>query len=86
MTYPLILAKIPVKHPWEIFAWLPFGGWNECPDTPELMAAAKYWFERHGAVPAAMSHDELEFCSRLLFPRKRAIGMWRWSCTASAPM
>ena len=22
---------------------------------------AKYWFEQHGAVPAAMSHDELEF-------------------------
>ena len=61
MTYPLILAKIPVKNPWEIFAYLPFGNWNDCPDTPELMAAAKYWFEQHGAVPAAMSHDELEF-------------------------
>ena len=61
MTHPLILAKIPVKNPWEIFAYLPFGNWNDCPDTPELMAAAKYWFEQHGAVPAAMSHDELEF-------------------------
>ena len=61
MTYPLILAKIPVKNSWELFAWLPFGNWNECPDMPELMAVAKYWFEQHGAVPAAMSHDELEF-------------------------
>ena len=61
MTYPLILAKIPVKNPWEIFAHLPFGNWNECPDTPDLMAVAKYWFEQHGAIPAAMSHDELEF-------------------------
>ena len=61
MTHPLILAKIPVKNPWEIFAYLPFGNWNDCPDTPELMAAAKYWFEQYGAVPAAMSHDELEF-------------------------
>ena len=61
MTYPLILAKIPVKNPWEIFAYLPFGNWNECPDTPGLMAVAKYWFEQHGAIPAAMSHDELEF-------------------------
>ena len=61
MTYPLILAKIPVKNPWEIFACLPFGNWNECPDTPDLMAVAKYWFEQHGAIPAAMSHDELEF-------------------------
>ena len=61
MTYPLILAKIPVKNPWEIFTYLPFGNWNECPDTLELMAVAKYWFEQYGAVPAAMSHDELEF-------------------------
>ena len=61
MTYPLILAKIPVKKPWEIFTYLPFGNWNECPDTPDLMAVAKYWFEQHGAIPAAMSHDELEF-------------------------
>ena len=61
MTYPLILAKIPVKNPWEIFAYLPFGNWNECPDTPALMAVAKHWFEQYGAIPAAMSHDELEF-------------------------
>lgn len=60
-TYPLILAKIPVKNPWEIFAYLPFGNWNECPDTPNLMAVAKYWFEQYGAIPVAMSHDELEF-------------------------
>ena len=61
MTVPLILAKIPVKNPWEIFAYLPFGNWNECLDTLELMAVAKYWFEQYDAVPAAMSHDELEF-------------------------
>lgn len=60
-TCPLILAEIPVENPWEIFAYLPFGNWNECPDTPELMAVAKYWFEKHGAVPAVMTHDVLEF-------------------------
>ena len=73
MTYPLILAKIPVKNPWEIFAYLPFGGWNECPDTPELMAVAKYWFEQHVAVPAAMSHDELEFLLPAPVSEKEAI-------------
>lgn len=61
MTYPLILAKIPVKYPWEVFAYLPFGNWNDCPDTLELMAAVKYWLEKYGAVPAVVSHDELEF-------------------------
>ena len=74
MTYPLILAKIPVKNPWEIFAYLPFGNWNDCPDTPELMAAAKYWFEQYGAVPAAMSHDELEFLLPAPVPKEKAMG------------
>ena len=73
MTYPLILAKIPVKNPWEIFVYLPFGNWNECPDTPELMAAAKYWFEQYGAVPAAMSHDELEFLLPASVPEEKAM-------------
>ena len=60
-TYPLILAEIPVKNPWEVFAYLPFGGWNECPDTKEQMAAAKYWYELYGAVPAVLTHDVLEY-------------------------
>ena len=73
MTYPLILAKIPVKNPWEIFAYLPFGNWNDCPDIPQLMAAAKYWFEQYGAVPAAMSHDELEFLLPAPVPKEKAM-------------
>ena len=73
MTHPLILAKIPVKNPWEIFAYLPFGNWNDCPDTPELMAVAKYWFEQHGAVPATMSHDELEFLLPAPVPKEKAM-------------
>lgn len=73
MTYPLILAKIPVKNPWELFAYLPFGNWNECPDTPELMAVAKYWFEQYGAIPATMSHDELEFLLPTPVPKEKAM-------------
>ena len=73
MTVPVILAKIPVEHPWEIFVWLPFGSWNECPGTPELMAAAKYWFEQYGAAPAAISHDELEFLLPAPVPREKAM-------------
>ncbi len=58
---PVILVKVPVKNPWEVFAWVPFGGWNECPDTQSQMAIAKYWYEQHGAVPAVITHDVLEF-------------------------
>ncbi len=73
MTYPLILAKIPVKNPWEVFAYLPFGDWNECPDTQSLMAAAKYWFGQYGAIPAAMTHDELEFALPVPIPKEKAM-------------
>ena len=73
MTHPLILAKIPVKNPWEIFAYLPFGNWNDCPGTEELMAVTKYWFEQYGAVPAAMSHDELEFLLPAPVPKEKAM-------------
>lgn len=60
-TVPVLLAEIPVSHPWEVFAYLPFGGWNDCPANEEHMAVAKYWFERYGAVPALMTHDVLEY-------------------------
>lgn len=56
----VILAKIPTKNPWEIFAWVPFGGWNDCPDTAELMSVAKYWYELYQVAPATISHDVLE--------------------------
>ena len=61
LTDEMILAQIPTQNPWEVFAWVPMGGWNDCPDTPELMAAAKLWHQQFGALPAAISHDELEF-------------------------
>ena len=33
--YPeLIIAKIPAKNPWELAAWLPMGGFNDCPAQP----------------------------------------------------
>lgn len=60
-TIPLLLAKIPVKNPWEVFAYLPFGNWNECPNTPQLMSATRHWYEKHDAIPAVITHDQLEF-------------------------
>lgn len=59
-----VIAKISVKNPWEVFAWVPFGGWNECPTNDEIMYIAKYWYEKHGAIPAVMTHDILEFAAR----------------------
>ena len=60
-TAPLVLAEIPAEHPWEVFAWAPFGGWNECPSDEEQMAVGKYWFEKYGAVPAVITRDIVEY-------------------------
>ena len=72
-TQPMILAKIPVKHPWMVFAYLPFGGWNDCPDTAALMAVSKYWHERHGAVPAVLTYDTLEYSVPAPVPQESAL-------------
>ncbi len=72
-TYPLILAEIPVKHSWEVFSYLPFGNWNDCPDTFELMAMAKYWYEQYGAMPVIISSDTLEFCVSYQVNREHAM-------------
>lgn len=60
-TRPVILAEIPTTKPWEIFAYVPFGAWGNCPDTQAMTAIAKYWYKSHGAVPAVIAHDELNF-------------------------
>ena len=76
-TIPIVLAEIPVKHPWEVFAYLPFGGWNECPANEEHMAVAKYWFEKYGAFPALMTHDVLEYGLPTVYgiPREQALDL-----------
>lgn len=63
-TYPVVIVKIPEKEPWKVFAYIPFGGWNECPTNEEIMYIAKYWFEKYGAVPAVISSDTLEFLAK----------------------
>lgn len=55
-----ILLKVPTTRPWELVAYVPFGGWNECPCAGEMMAVCKYWFEKYGAVPVTISHDVME--------------------------
>ena len=76
-THPVVLAEIPTDKPWEIFAWLPFGGWNECPDTPDLMAAAKLWYERYGALPAVLTCDTLDMVLPRPVPQEEAMQVTR---------
>lgn len=57
----LYIVKVPAENPYEIFAWLPFCGWNECPETKEMIAMCEYWYNEYGAVPAVITYDTLTF-------------------------
>lgn len=74
-SWECVLAKIPVKNPWEIFAWFPFGGWNECPAPEEMLWIGKYWYEKYGAVPAVMTRDVLEFSAHPIRDKSAAMGL-----------
>ncbi|MBQ7783813.1 MAG: DUF4253 domain-containing protein [Oscillospiraceae bacterium] len=59
ICHEFILAYIPVK-PWEIFAYVPFGGWNDCPDSEDIVKACRFFYEKYQAVPCLISSDVLE--------------------------
>ncbi|MEH7377003.1 DUF4253 domain-containing protein [Neobacillus drentensis] len=56
----IIFAKIPTDKPWEVAAWVPMGGFNDCPMPEEQVAVFKYWYEKYGATPALVSTDVWE--------------------------
>lgn len=56
----IIIAKIMTKNPWELAAWIPMGGFNDCPTPVEQVAVFKYWHEKYGAVPATVTYDNWE--------------------------
>lgn len=70
-----VLALIPTNEPWEVFACLPFGGWNETPSPEETLWLAKYWYERYNAVPAVMTNDVLEFSAPPVKDKETALGL-----------
>ncbi|MCM1167373.1 MAG: DUF4253 domain-containing protein [Lachnospiraceae bacterium] len=69
-----VLARIPAADPWEVFARLPFGGWNEVPNPEEILWISKYWYERYGVIPAVMTRDILEFSARPIKDKNTALG------------
>lgn len=74
-TYPMILAKIPVKMAHQIFAYLPIGGWGDCPCNQALLAIARYWSERYKAVPAIIGANSVEFKVNKVIAPDEAMGL-----------
>lgn len=73
MSLPLLLAKLPVTNPWDVFAFLPFGGWGDCPAPEDITSISKFWFERYQAMPAVLTHDELEYIVPAPVPEDKAL-------------
>lgn len=57
----IILAKIPVKHPWEIFSCLPVSWWKNYKEELDFVSQSKKWYDSYGAVPAVFSSNVIEF-------------------------
>lgn len=55
------LVQVPTANPYEVFAWLPFCGWNECPNVDDMIAICKYWYDNYGAIPTTITYSSLSF-------------------------
>lgn len=69
---PLALLKLPTLDPWKSVVYVPFGGWGNCPAPGEMGAVCRYWYDKHGAVPAVISHDSVELFLPRPVPQDRA--------------
>lgn len=81
----LYLVKVPTENPYEIFAWLPFCGWNSCPGVGEMISMCEYWYNEYGAVPAAITYDTLTFyLSEPVTDKETAIKAAKEQCAFSS--
>ena len=60
-TFPaVVMSLIALRNPYEAPAYLGFGGWNECPEPEIQVEVLRNWYERFGAVPAAITAAVME--------------------------
>lgn len=57
----IYIAKIPTSNPYEVMAYIPMGGFNDCPNNEIHMALAKVWYDKYGAVPVCIGSDTIQF-------------------------
>lgn len=56
---PFLLLSVPTERPWGVFRYVPFGGWNACPDAARIADFCQMMHEDFGAVPLMMMGDTL---------------------------
>lgn len=60
----LEFALLPVKKPWEILGWFPFGRFNACPAPKYHIALAKELYQRFGARVMYVGRDRMTYYLR----------------------
>lgn len=56
----VFIAKIPTTVPYEVPAFLRFGGWNDCPLPEQHVTLLKHWHEQYGAEILSLTADTIE--------------------------
>lgn len=56
-----VMVRVPVTNPYDVFNYIPYGDWNDCPKASTHRAFAKHWYEQHGAVPCVISSDRIMY-------------------------
>jgi hypothetical protein len=54
------IALVPTVTPWEVPAYLTWGGWNDCPYPDAHMLTWQHWHQVYGAEVVAMTSDIVE--------------------------
>jgi hypothetical protein len=54
------IGLVAVQAPYEVFAKLGYGGWNDCPEPHIHVALHRFWADRFKATPVALSNDITE--------------------------
>ncbi len=68
-----LMLRLPVTEGWQAPAYIPVGGEYGMPDTGDLLAVCKYWYEKYRAVPAAIGHNSMEFVLPKVIDREQAM-------------
>lgn len=55
------IGLIPTDKPYDVAAYIKYGGWNECPYPEDHVGIMKYWYEKYGAKIISITPDTIEF-------------------------
>lgn len=70
-----LMLRLPTEEGWKAPAYIPVGGGGAMPETAELLAVCKYWYDKYRAVPAALGYNTMEFVLPKVIDREEAMAV-----------